>query len=496
MLKLHSSFKNIIKNCDQLFYIATLKHYKNKHHTKALPLEHWHLLEAPLSNAKPEPNGKTYSTYTGGTSPEQVTAVVLPDEVSRYNSLIPREQIFQNTKKLQSAKNPLVIIAIDDEQYLLGASLGIARHIRLYGKKSESEGKNDNLGKTKTINLGFCDQTGKIITPPKDLVKIANALAFTCQLVDMPGSELAPDTFSAMIKNRLGQRANIKMTEIAGKRLITSNLMGIHSVGKGATHDPRLVLLDYHPRGAKETIALVGKGITFDSGGLSLKISGSMVGMKTDMAGAGAVIGAFDALTNLKCKKRVIAAVGLAENAIGPLSYKVDDIITLHSNRTVEIGNTDAEGRLVLADAISYVARKYKPDMIIDIATLTGAQLIATGRLHGALISNKGELEDYLVQVGKKTGDLVAPLPFAPEIFMEEFKSELADMKNTVKDRANAQTSCAAHFLYRNIDDLDVSWAHIDMAGPASCSSGLSTGYGVGLLLQAVQGYNSKLICK
>ena len=157
----------------------------------------------------------------------------------------------------------------------------------------------------------------------------------------------------------------------------------------------------------------------------------------------------------------------------------------MHSGLTVEIDNTDAEGRLLLGDAVSYVGRKYKPDVIIDAATLTGAQLISTGVRHAAIVSNRAGLEHSAFEAGRLTGDLAWPLPFAPEFYQEEFKSTVADMKNSVKNRMNAQSSCAAQFVYRHIQDLDIPWLHIDIAGPAHRVE-RGTGFGVGLVSELV----------
>ena len=233
-------------------------------------------------------------------------------------------------------------------------------------------------------------------------------------------------------------------------------------------------------------MALVGKGVTFDTGGLHLKGRGSMEGMKCDMGGAAAVFGAFRVLADSGVPMQVSLLLCLAENAIGPASYKPDDILTLHSGKTVEINNTDAEGRLLLADGLSWAARSLGATVLFNAATLTGAQLVATGANHAAVVSNDADLEELLVEAGRASGDLVHPLPFAPEFYQAEFKSPVADMRNSVKNRANAQSSCAAQFLWSHIDDTDVRWGHVDLAGPA-WQGDRGTGYGVSLLTEAVR---------
>ena len=172
---------------------------------------------------------------------------------------------------------------------------------------------------------------------------------------------------------------------------------------------------------------------------------------------------------------------GLVENAIGPTAYRPDDILDMHSGHTVEVNNTDAEGRIVLGDAASYLGRNYKVDLIVDMATLTGAQLIATGNRHAGIVSNREGLETAAVAAGLESGDMTFPMPFAPEVFQNEFRSKVADMKNSVADRMNAQSSCAAQFVYSHIDDLDIPWLHVDIAGPASRDE-RGTGFGVALV--------------
>jgi probable aminopeptidase NPEPL1 len=197
-------------------------------------------------------------------------------------------------------------------------------------------------------------------------------------------------------------------------------------------------------------------------------------------------VGAFRALAATSSRDRVVALVPLAENAIGPNAYRNDDVIGMHSGKTVEVNNTDAEGRILLADAASYAVTSFKPDVLVDAATLTGAQLVATGRRHAGIVSNREGLERRAIAAGRATGDLVHPLPFAPEFFQREFKSDVADMKNSVKDRANAQSSCAAQFVWSHVERSNVAWLHVDMAGPADLD-GKGQGYGVALLCEIVR---------
>ncbi|XP_072948235.1 probable aminopeptidase NPEPL1 isoform X1 [Epargyreus clarus] len=271
-------------------------------------------------------------------------------------------------------------------------------------------------------------------------------------------------------------------TIIRGEELKERGMGGIYGVGKAAARPPALVALSYSAPGATETVAWVGKGIVYDTGGLSIKARSSMVGMKGDCGGAAAVLAAFSAIVKAKPTINLHAVLCLAENAVGPNSTRPDDIHQLYSGRTVEINNTDAEGRLVLSDGVVYAYRDLKADTIVDMATLTGAQGTATGKYHAAVVSNNERLERRCVAAGRVSGDLAHALPFAPELHFAEFSSVVADMKNSVADRNNAQPSCAGLFVLAHLGfDFPGRWLHIDMASPAHCGE-RATGYGVALL--------------
>eukprot|EP01127_Copromyxa_protea_P018370 TRINITY_DN5771_c0_g1_i1.p1 TRINITY_DN5771_c0_g1~~TRINITY_DN5771_c0_g1_i1.p1 ORF type:complete len:525 (+),score=129.54 TRINITY_DN5771_c0_g1_i1:44-1618(+) len=265
------------------------------------------------------------------------------------------------------------------------------------------------------------------------------------------------------------------------------------SVGKGAVVPPRVVLLSY--KGNEEVqvsedpnlVALVGKGITFDTGGLNLKPSGSIEDMFLDMSGAAAILGVADALPKLDVKKNVVLVMCLAENAIGPKSYLPNSILKSLKGLTVEIGNTDAEGRLALADGLTYLQQKYKPATVIDLATLTGACVVALGEHCGGLFSNDSELAKSLQESGDKIFERVWPMPLFPE-YTEEVKGTASDLKNTGKGRFGGACTAAA-FLQEFIEP-EVKWAHVDIAGPAmtsekrGCVPKGGTGFGTQLLLQ------------
>eukprot|EP00834_Sanchytrium_tribonematis_P007093 NODE_593_length_5604_cov_0.739691.p3 type:complete len:268 gc:universal NODE_593_length_5604_cov_0.739691:4242-5045(+) len=224
--------------------------------------------------------------------------------------------------------------------------------------------------------------------------------------------------------------------------------------------------------------------ILYNLGGLSIKGTANMCSMKSDMGGSAACVGALLNIVKSKVPKNVHAVLCLAENAVDSHSYKNDDVFTLYSGKTVEINNTDAEGRLVLADGVAHASKNLKANVIVDIATLTGAQMVATGMNHAGLLSNEAELEAHFIEAGKAVGELLHPLLYCPELLMSEFDSKIADFKNSVKDRMNASSSCAGHFVESNIVGSS-RWVHLDIAGP-SFKSDRGTGFGSALLFQAV----------
>ncbi|KAF0685368.1 Aste57867_22727 [Aphanomyces stellatus] len=321
-------------------------------------------------------------------------------------------------------------------------------------------------------------------------IKLLNATAtgihLTQRLVDAPPNELNTDTFTAEAR-AVAARTQSEILVIRGEELNDKGFGGIYGVGKASEHPPALVVLSHYPNEASKTaksVALVGKGITYDTGGLSLKISGGMVGMKHDMGGAAGLLGAFEAAVLAGRTTRALHAVlCLAENSVAANATRPDDIHTLYSGKTVEINNTDAEGRLVLGDGVAYSAKHLNPQVILDMATLTGAQGIATGKRFAATVSNNDDLESWTVQAGKESGDFVHPLPYAPEFYRDEFKSKFADMKNSVACRTNAQVSCAGQFVANHLGEFETTgqWIHVDMAYPVT-EDDRATGFGVALV--------------
>jgi len=284
------------------------------------------------------------------------------------------------------------------------------------------------------------------------------------RLVNTAPDDMYPQTFAeeaAAIAGRTGMEIEIWDED----QLARERCNAILAVGRGSNRSPRLVILRYRGPGRKDDtpdLALVGKGVTFDSGGLSLKPSESMLTMKCDMAGAAAVLGATATIAALRLPVHLVAAVGLAENMTGPAAYKLGDVITARSGTTIEVHNTDAEGRIVLADVLD-VVKGLGPKKIIDAATLTGACMVALGYDVAGLFANDQPLCDALAAAARSVGEPVWQLPMYAE-YDDQIKSEVADIKNVGEGRWGGAIT-AAKFLERFVGGIP--WTHVDIAGPA-----------------------------
>jgi leucyl aminopeptidase len=285
------------------------------------------------------------------------------------------------------------------------------------------------------------------------------------RLVNSSPDHIYPESFAeeaAAVAGRTGLEIEIWDED----RLRRERCEAILAVARGSSRPPRLVLLRYRGRqrasGDHPDLALVGKGVTFDSGGLSLKPSEAMMGMKMDMAGGASVLGAIATIAALKLPVDVVAGIGLVENMTGPAAYKLGDVVTARSGTTIEIHNTDAEGRVVLADVLD-VVRGLSPARMIDLATLTGACMVALGHDTAGLFTNDQPCCDALAAAARAVGEPVWQLPMDAE-FGEQIKSDVADIKNVGEGRM-AGAITAAKFLERFVGS--VPWTHVDIAGPA-----------------------------
>lgn len=276
--------------------------------------------------------------------------------------------------------------------------------------------------------------------------------------------------------------------KVLNKKEMKKEGLGFHlEVNKGSANEPKLVIVSYRGESSDQKFtALVGKGLTFDTGGLNLKSSGHIETMRMDMAGCAAVVGTLKNIVALQPKKNILFVCGLAENVTGSKAYKPGDVIVGYARKSVEVANTDAEGRLVLADAISYTIKNYKPKEIIDVATLTGACVVALGCDYTGLMSNNDSLAQKLLASGEKTDDRLWQLPMYLEL-KDSIKSEIADIRNLGFPQGAAGAMTAAEFLRQFTEKTN--WAHLDIAGTGFVESGErmyfghgATGSGVRLL--------------
>jgi len=323
---------------------------------------------------------------------------------------------------------------------------------------------------------------------PKKIDTICQGTLLARDWVNTPPNEKKPSQYAKMIAER-AQKAGLKVQTLAKKQLQQKKFGAVLAVAAGSRAAPAMVILDHAPKGARKKVVFIGKGVTFDSGGLNLKPSKSLKGMKADMAGAAAVAAAMITVARLKLKTRVIGIVPLVENMVSGDATRPGDIIRTFSGKSVEIGNTDAEGRLILADALAYGIKQYKPDAVFDMATLTGACLMALGEGFAGVFSPDDPLAEAIARAAEKTHERCWRLPM-PEDYKELLKSDLADINNMPSTRWGGAIT-AALFLSEFVNGT--RWAHIDIAGPGFwkkgndyCPAG-GTGFGVRLLLDLLE---------
>ena len=366
----------------------------------------------------------------------------------------------------------------------LGARLASYRFDKYKTKKKDHDG-----AKLKEVKfLSALSAKAKTAYAPQD--KVADGVFFTRDLVSEPANVLTPEALAEQAKglSKLGIKVEV-LSQTQMKRLGMGALLG---VAQGSANEPKLVVMQYTgkpkrkgatPSKADAPVAFVGKGVTFDSGGISIKPSAGMEDMKWDMGGAGVVIGLMKALAGRKAKINAIGVVGLVENMPSGTAQRPGDIVTSMSGQTIEVLNTDAEGRLVLADALHYTIDRFKPHTVIDLATLTGAIMVALGTHYAGLFSNDDDLAEDLIKSGRAVDERVWALPLGPE-YDKMINSEVADMQNIGGRWGGSIT--AAQFLKRFVGDT--KWAHLDIAGVTWSTTGKpispkgGTGFGVRLL--------------
>ena len=362
------------------------------------------------------------------------------------------------------------------------ASIGAGVRLRAYKfnrYKTKKKDENDVLRAKVSISVGDVAATRKAFAASAQVV---DGVLMARELVNEPPNVLYPEEFA----RRAGQLRKLGVTvEVLDVKAMTKLGMGaLLGVAQGSARPGRTVIMRWNggKRGA-QPVAFVGKGVCFDTGGISIKGAANMEDMKGDMGGAACVVGLMQALAARKAHVNAVGAIGLVENMPDGNAQRPGDIVTSMSGQTIEIINTDAEGRLVLADLLWYVSKKFKPKFIVDLATLTGAIMVALGTEHAGLFSNNDELAQRLSEAGAATGEKVWRMPLGPE-YDKLIDSQFADMKNTGGRHGGSIT--AAQFLQRFVDSTP--WAHLDIAGTAmgapktEINQSWGSGYGVRLL--------------
>jgi leucyl aminopeptidase len=395
--------------------------------------------------------------------------------------------------KLRAGKDAVTIMAeLADGPMKPEQAAAVASGVRLRAykfdryKTRKKDGEDAALRADVALAVADVPAARKAFVPDAHVV---DGVVMARELVNEPPNILYPEEFA----RRASQLRKLGVVvEILDVKAMTRLGMGaLLGVAQGSTRPGRTVIMRWNGgKRGEQPVAFVGKGVCFDTGGISIKGAASMEDMKGDMGGAACVVGLMHALAARKAKVNAVGAIGLVENMPDGNAQRPGDIVTSMSGQTIEIINTDAEGRLVLADVLWYVAKKFKPKFMVDLATLTGAIMVALGTEYAGLFSNNDELAERLTKAGLATGERVWRMPLGPE-YDKQIDSQFADMKNT--GTRNGGSITAAQFIQRFVDDTP--WAHLDIAGTAmgapksEVNQSWGSGYGVRLLNRLVAEY-------
>lgn len=420
-------------------------------------------------------SGQTLFVHTpGGPSPE-VLLVGLGDDVNVESIRRVAGAAARATEGYESVATLLGAVNIDGagEAVTIGTVLGAY---------SFDEYKSDpKTSKIASLTLVACDMSDDEITAAKSL---ADGIVLARDLVNRPAADTSPTVLAEIAS---GLSADVDVRVFDEDEIVEAGFGGLVAVNLGADRPARMVVMRYSPTGADKTVAFVGKGIVFDSGGLSIKPASGMETMKTDMAGAAAVMGAVKAIAELRLKVNVIGITPLTENLTGGSAQKPGDVMRAYNGKTIEVLNTDAEGRLVLADGLALAAES-EPDLIVDIATLTGAAKVALGPLIGGLFASDDGAAELVLSAAEAAGEKMWRMPLEAE-YRPMIESDIADMKNVAGRWGGAIT--AGLLLSEFVGD--VPWVHLDIAGPARADkndhyiSKGGTGFGVGTLVEVAR---------
>ena len=395
--------------------------------------------------------------------------------------------------KLRAGSDAVTIIAeLPDGAMKPDSAAAVAAGVRLRAykfdryKTRKKDGEEAALRADISLAVGDVAAARKAFAPNAHIV---DGVLAARDLVNEPPNVLFPVEFARRASQLRKLGVNVEILDV--KAMTKLGMGALLGVAQGSTQPGRTVIMRWNGgKRGDQPVAFIGKGVCFDTGGISIKPAASMEDMKGDMGGAACVVGLMHALAARKAKANVVGAIGLVENMPDGNAQRPGDIVTSMSGQTIEIINTDAEGRLVLADVLWYVAKKFKPKFMVDLATLTGAIMVALGTEYAGLFSNNDELAERLTKVGLATGERVWRMPLGPE-YDKLIDSQFADVKNTGGRHGGSIT--AAQFLQRFVDDTP--WAHLDIAGTAmgapksDINQSWGSGYGVRLLERLVAEY-------
>ncbi|MFT5702722.1 MAG: leucyl aminopeptidase [Rickettsiales bacterium] len=437
---------------------------------------------------------KDFYNFTG--KPDQINTLAIDEmflilvgigEEKNFDGLASQKVGGKISAYLNANKIKDVVVSLNNESEIAAdVAFGIKLQSYRFNKyfNDKIEGKEVSL---KTVNI-VTKEVAKAKKKFTQLDLVAQNIFLARDLVSEPANELNPESYAKICQEI--KVAGLEIEVLGEKEMKKLGMGSLLGVGQGSDFESKLVIFKYFgaKNKTKAPLAFVGKGVTFDTGGISIKPSNNMEDMKSDMGGSAVVVSLMKLLAERKAKVNAIGVIGLVENMPSSNAQRPGDVVVSMSGQTIEVINTDAEGRLVLADALHYANTKFKPELIVDLATLTGAVIVSLSDIHAGLFSNDDKIADQIDKAGKVTGETVWRLPLGKE-YDAMINSDIADMKNVGSGKGAGSTT-AAQFLQRFIGNT--KWAHLDIAGVAWKGKGDitaikgATGFGVNLLNQFV----------
>jgi leucyl aminopeptidase len=399
-------------------------------------------------------------------------------------------KVVNKAKELGISEFVLIPFKNMDKEHLSAMVEGIKLSDYSFNNYKRDEDRND-LNQVRILIRNDMKNSQKII---QHSVVVSDAVIFTRDISNLPPNDCSPEVLATLSK-KLSENQKVKVRVIEKEEMISYGFEGILAVGKGSASSPKLIVLEYSGSTKNRPIAIVGKAVTFDTGGISIKPSEKMEEMKFDKSGGCNVLGIMKAVSDLGLDTNVIGIIPAVENMPSGTSYRPGDIIKMYNRKTVEVLNTDAEGRIILGDALSFAVKTFAPKAIIDMATLTGAAIIALGTNVAALVGNDDDLVTKILEYSNQTGEKIWQLPLFEE-YKEQLKSSNADMKNIGGRTAGAIT--AAAFLSNFVEDTP--WVHLDIAGTAWTQEGTkeksynpkgATGFGIRTIVKYISSGNA-----